>query len=103
MNKKVLFFVLVVFAMILASCGGAATPAPAGNDAPAATSAPADTGVPAVCGTDEFGCAVIPAGSTVKLGMGAPMTGDYASFGIDISQGATIAVKDGGELDGFQI
>ena len=89
MNKKVLFFVFVVFAMILASCGGAATPAPA------------DSGVPAVCATDEFGCAVIPAGSTVKLGMGAPMTGDYASFGIDISQGATIAVKDAGQFEGF--
>lgn len=101
MNKKVVFFVFVVFAMILASCSSPATPAPAGNDTPAATSAPADTGVPAVCGTDEFGCAVIPAGSTVKLGMGAPMTGDYASFGIDISQGATVAVKDAGQFEGF--
>ena len=103
MNKKVLFFVFVIFAMILASCGSAATPAaPAGNDAPAATEAPMDTGVPAVCETDAFGCAVIPAGSTIKLGMGAPMTGDYASFGIDISQGAAIAVKDAGEFEGFK-
>ncbi|OJX38322.1 MAG: hypothetical protein BGO78_09975 [Chloroflexi bacterium 44-23] len=110
MSKKILFFVFVVFAMILASCSGAQTPAPANTDAPVATDAttdkatdvPAAAGAPAVCATDEFGCAVIPPGSTIKLGMGAPMTGDYASFGIDISQGATIAIKDGGELDGFK-
>ncbi len=117
MSKKVLFFVFVVFAMVLASCGGAATPAPAETAAPVATDVPMDkptevpmdkptevpaaAGAPEVCATDEFGCAVIPPGSTIKLGMGAPMTGDYASFGIDISQGATIAVKDGGEFEGF--
>ena len=33
--------------------------------------------------------------------MGAPMTGGDASFGIDISQGAQIAVKDAGQLEGF--
>lgn len=111
MSKKVLFFVMIVFAMVLASCGGAATPAPV--DQPTAvveqpttaveqpTSAPADASAPEVCATDEFGCAVIPPGSTVKLGMGAPMTGDYASFGVDISQGASIAVKDGGQVEGF--
>ena len=85
MKKSVLFFVFVVFAMVLASCNGAA---PAGGE-------------PEVCATDEFGCAKIPAGQTVKIGMGAPMTGDYASFGVDISQGAAIAVKDAGTVEGF--
>jgi len=112
MNKKVLFLVFVVFAMIMASCGTPTTSAPVATDAPAAaatevpaavaTEAPAAVaGAPAACATDEFGCAVIPAGSTVKIGMGAPMTGDYSSFGIDISQGASIAVKDAGEVEGF--
>jgi branched-chain amino acid transport system substrate-binding protein len=85
MKKSVLFFVFVVFAMVLASCNGAA---PAGGE-------------PEVCATDEFGCAKIPAGQTVKIGMGAPLTGDYASFGVDISQGAAIAVTDAGTVEGF--
>ena len=44
---------------------------------------------------------LIEPGQTVKLGMGAPLTGDYASFGVDISQGAAIAVTDAGTVDGF--
>lgn len=77
MNKKVLLFVFVVLAMVMASCGSQTA-----------------GGAPEVCETDSIGCAVIPSGSTIKLGMGAPMAGDYASFGIDISQGATIAVEN---------
>lgn len=85
MKKRLLFFVFVVFAMVLVSCNGATT---AGGE-------------PEVCAADEFGCAKIPAGQTVKIGMGAPMTGDNASFGVDISQGAAIAVKDAGTFEGF--
>ena len=33
--------------------------------------------------------------------MGAPLTGDYASFGVDISQGATIAVMDAEPIGEF--
>ena len=74
MNKKVMFIVFVVFAMLLASCGTptasapaatdvpAATSAPVENTKPAATEAPAEVGEPEVCATDEFGCAVVPAG-----------------------------------------
>jgi len=119
MKKSVLFFVFVVFAMLLASCGGAA---PAGDtssgdttsgdttsgdttsgDTTSGDTSSGDTasGEPEVCASDEFGCAVIPAGQTVKIGMGAPLTGDYASFGVDISQGAAIAVKDAGTFEGF--
>ena len=80
-----------------------ATQAPA---APVATNAPvvtqaAATGKPAVCGTDAVGCAVIKAGQTVKIGMGAPMTGDNAAFGQDISQAAKVAVTDAGQFQGF--
>lgn len=81
----------------------AATEAPAATEAIAATEAPAAaTGAPEVCATDAKGCAVIQPGTTIKIGMGAPMTGGDASFGIDISQGAKIAVTDAGELDGFK-
>ncbi len=119
MKKRLLFFVFVVLALVLASCSSAApTPAApsgttgseapaAGNEAPAAgNEAPApgsetSSEVSQMCDADEFGCAVIPAGQTVKIGMGAPITGDYASFGVDISQGAMIAVKDAGTVEGF--
>ena len=54
------------------------------------------------CETDEFGCAVIQAGDNIKIGMGSPLTGDNASFGIDISQGAAVALEDAGEFEGFK-
>jgi branched-chain amino acid transport system substrate-binding protein len=85
-----------------------ATAAPAATKAPVAvaTNAPvvtqaAATGKPAICGTDAIGCAVIKAGQTVKIGMGAPMTGDNAAFGKDISSAAMIAVTDAGKFQGF--
>ncbi len=46
-----------------------------------------------------FGCAVIPAGETIKIGMGAPLLGDYSMFGIDISQGVALNLA---EDDGFE-
>jgi branched-chain amino acid transport system substrate-binding protein len=54
------------------------------------------------CGEDRFGCAVIKPGSTIKIGMGAPMTGDNAQFGKDISQGASLAITDAGDFNGFK-
>lgn len=117
--------VLVLLSMVLASCAPAATPAPTTvpTEAPAVAEPTATTAAAAEptattaaaaeptattaaagedpCATDEFGCAVIPAGQTIKIGMGAPMTGDNAQFGIDISQGAKIALKDAGEFEGF--
>ncbi len=57
--------------------------------------------IPINCTVDEFGCAKIIKGQTIKIGMGAPLTGDYAVFGVDISQGATIAVNDAETVEGF--
>jgi branched-chain amino acid transport system substrate-binding protein len=74
--------VLAVVSIFLGACGTAAS-------------------APAVCKTDAFGCAVIGKGQTIKIGMGAPMTGDNASFGIDISNAAKIAVTDAGKFKGF--
>lgn len=84
MSKRifVILSLVIVASMLLAACGGKG-------------------GKPEVCETDAFGCAVIESGQTIKIGMGAPMTGDNASFGIDISQGAEIAISDAGEFEGF--
>lgn len=86
MSKKVLF-VVVVLMLVLSAC---------------AQGGPSSSAAPAVCASDSFGCAKIPAGQTVKIGMGAPMTGGDASFGIDISQGGIIATQDAGEFEGFK-
>ncbi|MEA4907438.1 MAG: branched-chain amino acid ABC transporter substrate-binding protein [Chloroflexi bacterium] len=98
MKARFVFVVLVLAALMLSACQPAATatvPAPAGDEA----AAPA--GEPEACASDEFGCAVIADGDTVKIGMGAPMTGDNANFGTDISQGGTIAIQDAGDIDGW--
>ncbi len=95
---------VMVASMLLVACGQA-TPVPT---AAPATSAPATEvpptaapSKPAVCDTDKFGCAVFTSGQTIKIGMGAPMTGDNAAFGQDISQAAKIAVSDAGQFQGF--
>jgi branched-chain amino acid transport system substrate-binding protein len=83
---KRLYFILAILlaaSMALTACGASAGTAPA------------------VCTTDAGGCAVISAGQTIKIGMGAPMTGDNAAFGQDISQAAKIAVSDAGKFQGF--
>jgi branched-chain amino acid transport system substrate-binding protein len=83
---KRLYFVLAILlvaSMALTACGAGAGAAPA------------------VCKTDAGGCATISAGQTIKIGMGAPMTGDNAAFGQDISQAAKIAVSDAGKFQGF--
>ena len=108
---KRLYFVfsaLLIASMVLAACGAPATPAtqaPAPATQAPATQAPATQApvkaVPDVCGTDAVGCAVFDPGKTVKIGMGAPMTGDNAAFGQDISQSAKIAVSDAGSFQGF--
>jgi len=58
--------------------------------------------VPDAAKADPLGYATIKRGQTIKIGMGAPMTGDNAAFGIDISNAAKIAVKDAGNFKGFK-
>jgi len=105
MSKRIfaLISLLMIASMLLAACGTpAATQAPSATQPPAeATQPPAAGGQPDACASDAFGCAVIKPGDTIKIGMGAPMTGDNAQFGIDISQGAKIAITDAGQFDGF--
>jgi branched-chain amino acid transport system substrate-binding protein len=66
----------------LAACGGAAA-------------------APAACNADKTGCAVFSAGQSIIIGMGAPMTGDNAAFGQDISQAAKLAISDASKFQGF--
>jgi branched-chain amino acid transport system substrate-binding protein len=83
--KRLTFILSILMAasIILTACGG-------------------NTGaVPAECSADSAACAVISSGQTIKIGMGAPMTGDNAAFGQDISQAAKIAVSDAGKFQGF--
>jgi branched-chain amino acid transport system substrate-binding protein len=107
--KKSLFFVLMIVALLLAACGApAATEAPAAEvpaaEAPAAEAPAAEVpaGEPEACAA-ELGCAVIPAGSTIKLGYAGPMTGDYSQFGIDMSNAMKLAVTDFGDVEGFKV
>ena len=58
--------------------------------------------VEATCSADTYGCAKIEPGQTIKLGIGGPMTGGYADFGQDISQGEMMGVSDKGRLDTWQ-
>ena len=107
MKARLIFVSVLLMALVLTSCDPAATTTPAASEPTTAAPAPSEptTAAPAPgddsCAADEFGCATIPAGQTVKIGMGAPMTGDNAQFGVDISQGAMIAVQDGGDIEGF--
>lgn len=78
-----IFSLLVIASMLLYACAGA------------------QQAQPSVCTSDPYGCAVIKSGQTIKIGMGAPMTGDNASFGIDISNAAKIAISDAGKFQGF--
>jgi branched-chain amino acid transport system substrate-binding protein len=100
--RYIVVSVLVLLAMVLSSCAPAATPAPTQAAQPAAPAGEKPAAGSDPCAGDAFGCAKIPAGQTVKIGMGAPMTGDNAQFGVDISQGAKIAVADGGDVEGFK-
>lgn len=76
--------IVFIVALMLAACGPKA----------------AQGRVPEICGADALGCAKFAPGETIKIGMGAPMTGGYASFGLDISQGGQIAIKDAGVWNG---
>lgn len=56
-----------------------------------------------VASADEWGTITIPADKPIKIGLGAMLTGDYASLGIDIKNGAEMAVEEKGTLLGHRI
>jgi branched-chain amino acid transport system substrate-binding protein len=114
MKFKSFFVLLVIFVLALSACAPAPveettaptmeeTAAPTMEETAAPTmeetAAAPDESMLDVCTEDEFGCAEIPAGETIKIGMGAPLLGDYSMFGIDISQGVELALS---QDDGFE-
>jgi len=119
MKFKNVALLLFVFVLALSACAPAPieeTAAPAEEEAVEATEAVVDepaeeevaeeaeseeAALPQACLDDEFGCAVIPSGETVKIGMGAPLLGDYSMFGIDISQGVSLALEQAGDFEGW--
>lgn len=52
---------------------------------------------------DDWGEITIPPGKPLKLGLGAMLTGDYASLGIDIRNGAEMAISEKKTLFGRPI
>ena len=101
--------VAVVLAAVLTGCFGLpeeAEPTPLPEPTPTVSpSGSPDVAAPAEppeCLLDEFGCAVIPPGETIKIGMAGPMSGPYASFGVDISRAGEMAVEDFGEYLDWQ-
>ncbi len=75
-----LLALLLVVTMVLAACGAAEYEC-----------------------TDAWGCVTIAKGETIQIAYIGPTTGDYSAFGIDISRGATLAVKAVPEVKGFKI
>jgi branched-chain amino acid transport system substrate-binding protein len=53
--------------------------------------------------TDEWSCATIDEGETIKIAYVGPITGDYANYGIDMTRGAELAVKAHPTVKGFDI
>jgi branched-chain amino acid transport system substrate-binding protein len=82
--KRIVVFVLLLAALLLAACGPAAATAPEACNA-------------------ELGCAVIAKGQTIKIGFAGPMTGDYSQFGIDMSNAMKLAVADLGDVQGWKV
>ncbi|MBW1741393.1 MAG: branched-chain amino acid ABC transporter substrate-binding protein [Deltaproteobacteria bacterium] len=52
---------------------------------------------------DEWGTIIIPPDKPIKIGLGAMLTGDYASMGIDIKNGAEMAVQEKGTILGHRV
>lgn len=79
--KKVLagLTIVIILTMALAACGGGVE-----------------------C-EDEWGCATIEKGQSIKVGYVGPTTGDYSSFGIDMSRGAELAVVAHPTIQDFEV
>jgi branched-chain amino acid transport system substrate-binding protein len=100
--QRVLVIVLVIL-LALTACAPepVATEGPAEETetAPSEAAAEGEANLPQACLDDAYGCAVIEKGESIKIGMGAPLLGDYSMFGTDISQGVALALQ---QDDGFE-
>jgi branched-chain amino acid transport system substrate-binding protein len=59
--------------------------------------------IPFLAQADEWGTIIIPSGKPIKVGMGTMLTGDYASLGIDIKNGAEMAIQEKGAILGHPL
>jgi len=105
MKFKNLVILMIVLVLTLSACA----PEPMEEqelveeeqtDEPAEAAEEVDS-LPQACLDDAFGCAVISQGETIKIGMGAPLLGDYSMFGTDISQGVSLALQLDDGLEGW--
>lgn len=108
---------LICLMVLLAVVMGACTAAPAQSNSlpptrpaeqaaspvPEVETEPGDPSAIPECLRDRVGCAIIPPGETIKLGMGGPMTGDFRAFGVDIYEAGLLAIDDVGHYLGWEI
>src|SRR5574341_431080 len=106
MKKGYLLILFALLAALMVACGGATGDTGGATEEPEAeeTEAPAEeteapVEAPEAC-AEEGACVVLAPGDTIKIGIAAPMTGDVSAYGLDIAQGAEIALEDAGELEG---
>jgi branched-chain amino acid transport system substrate-binding protein len=101
MKKRLVLSVVLLFALVLASCAPAAPAEEAPAEEEAMEEEVMEEEAPEVCATDAYGCAKIEAGQTIKIGMGSPMTGGDSAFGIDAENSGLLAVADFEPVEGF--
>jgi len=94
MKTRRILIVAFLLVLLLSACGPA-------TEEPACEQ-PDGVDPTALCENDDYGCAVVAPGQTIKIGMGSPMTGGDSAFGIDAEQSGLIAVEDAGEFMCFQ-
>jgi branched-chain amino acid transport system substrate-binding protein len=78
MRKVTLFGLSVIFLLVISAAGAALA-------------------------ADEWGEVVIPKDAPIKIGMGTVLSGSYANFGIDIKNGAEMALLEKGEILGHKL
>jgi branched-chain amino acid transport system substrate-binding protein len=95
---------ITVASLLVAACGGAATPSPAASQAPGATTTPTTPAAEATPPTDRLRVVTIPAGEPVHFAFWGVLSGADATLGTDSKYGVEIAIDDlGGTFMGHPI
>ena len=95
---KKIFALALALMMVLAAFAGCANDATEPTETPVGTEAPEGTEAPAT--TDNPDAAEPAEGETLIIGGIGPLTGDYATYGVSVKQGAEMAVKEINEAGG---
>jgi branched-chain amino acid transport system substrate-binding protein len=88
---------LLIASMLLVACGKKAEPTPEPTEAPEATDEPVVTGIYDGMSAEELiaaGYVVIAPGETIRIGQSTGLTGPLPDPGLDIAQGAELAIDD---------